>query len=108
MVDFVLMDDQNVDCAVTAIDDAGNAVPGTVLDAGSVTASAADAGMLTVTVSADGSSVNVRANGPEGTGNVVTVNGTLGGSPLTGSLTFDVTNSPPTGLGLTPGTPVHN
>lgn len=115
MPDFVLLDDQNVDCAVQIQDDAGNIVTGESLDAGSVTATAALAdgsdasATVQVTVSADQSSVNVKALGPPATGVVITPAATLNGSALTGKeLVIDVNPSPATQVALVPGTPQHN
>lgn len=109
MPDFVLLDDQNVDVAINVSDDAGNVVQGESLDAGSVTATVSDATSLEATVSADQTSVNVKALGPEVTDVTVTVDGTLNGTALTsGTLAVDVNASPAVAIGLVPGTPVHN
>ena len=109
MADFTLADNQNVDVAITLTDAAGNTVTGAVLDAGSVTATLADSTEFTVTVSADQSSVNVKAIGPLVTGDVLTVNGSFNGVALTaGTLAFDVQAGPPTTIGLVAGTPAVN
>jgi hypothetical protein len=109
MADFLLADNQNVDVAVGLVDAAGNAVTGDVLDAGSVTAVFVDGTELTATVSADQTSVNVAALGPLTTDDVLTVTGTLNGVALApGTLAFDVGTGAPTGITLTPGTPVAN
>ena len=109
MADFLLGDSQNVDVALAFTDAAGNPVTGVTLDAGSVAATFADATEFTVTVSADQSSVNVRAIGPVVTGDVLTVTGSVGGVALApGTLPFDVVAGPATSNTLTPGTPVAN
>jgi hypothetical protein len=108
MSDFILLDDQNVDVAVNVVDDAGNVVPGATFDAGSVTATLPETTNLIATVSADQTSVNVRAEGPLTTDDVLTVTGAIAGTPYTATLPFDVDVSAPAGLGLVPGTPEHN
>ena len=109
MADFLLGDNQNVDVALAFTDAAGQPVTGVTLDPGSVSATFADATEFTVTVSADQSSVNVRAIGPVVTGDVLTVAGSVGGTPLTpGTLAFDVVAGPASTITLTPGTPVAN
>jgi hypothetical protein len=105
--DFVLQDDQTNPVAIVALDDAGNAVPGVLLDAGSAAAVVSDPTVLTAVVSPDQSTVQVTAEGPEATGTTVTVNGTLNGAPVTAVLAIDVTTSPAVGIGLVPGTSVH-
>lgn len=107
MPDFVLQDDQTVPVAVAAMDDAGNVVPGVLLDAGSGTVTISDPTILTGVLSADQSSVQVTAEGPEAVGTTVTVAGTLNGAAVSAVLAVDVTTSPATGIGLVPGTPVH-
>jgi hypothetical protein len=104
MSDFVLQDDQEVVVTITGADAAGNPVAVT-FDAGSVTAVSAVPTVLEPTVSADQSSVTIAAVGPEETGVVVTVTGTVGGVSYSGSITIDVTASPLTSIGLSPGTP---
>lgn len=107
--DFVLEDDQNVDCEVQGIDDAGNIVTGVEADAGTVTAEVSDPTILEATVSADQSSVNIKALGPIATGTTVTVNGSVNGAALiAGTLAVDVVDSAVTTIGIIPGTPVHN
>jgi hypothetical protein len=109
MPDFVLLDDQNVEVAIPILDDAGNVVPGVAADAGTVTAVASDTTVLEVVVSADQSSYNAKALGPEATGVTVTVNASLNGAALAPStLAFDVNASPATTTGQVPGTPAHN
>ena len=105
MPDFILEDNQQVVSEVVVLDAIGNVVAGTDVDAGTLTAAAADPASLTVTVADDQSSVTVAAEGPEVTDNVVTLNGTVGGNPVTGSLAFDVVASAPASIGLVPGTP---
>jgi hypothetical protein len=109
-VDFVLQDNQNVDFAVQLLDGAGNIVPGVTADAGSVTATGSDGGTdVLVTVSADGSSVNARAVGPEVTGVVITVAASVAGTALTpGTQVVDVSSSPVARVGLVAGTPQIN
>jgi outer membrane usher protein FimD/PapC len=110
MPDFVLADDQNVDVALPILDRAGNATSD-VFDPGSLTATGSDAGAnVTVTVSADQTSMNVRAVGPLATGITITTNGTVNGNPLTGTFVVDVDadNANPASIGATPGTPVAN
>ena len=109
MSDFVLTDSQNVDVAISLADAAGNAVSGVSLDAGSVTATLSSGTEFSATVSADQTSVNVRALGPVGTGDVLTVTGSFNGTALTpGTLAFDAVVGPPATVLLTPGTPVAN
>jgi hypothetical protein len=109
MADFLLADNQNVDVAIVLFDKVGNTVTGTALDAGSVVAAFADSTEVTATVSADQTSVNVRAIGPLTTGDTLTVSGSFNGVALTpGTLAFDVGASAPTSISLTPGTPVDN
>jgi hypothetical protein len=108
MPDFVLQDDQNVNVAVQVGDGAGNIVPGTSLDPGSVTATVSDPEVLSATVSPDQSSVNISALGPIGTDVTVTVAGTLGGEPLSGDIAIDVTDSPAASIILVAGTPQTN
>ena len=109
MADFPITDSQNVDLTLAVADAAGNPVTGDVLDAGSVTAVFADGTEWTVTVSADQTTVNARANGALTVGDVLTVNGSLNGTALTpATMTFDVTTGVATTIGLSTGTPVAN
>src|ERR1019366_2984354 len=109
MADFPITDSQNVTLTLAITDAAGNAVTGDTLDPGSVTAAFADGTEWTVTVSADQTSVNAKANGALTIGDVMTVNGSLNGAALTpATMTFDVTTGVATTIGLTPGTPVAN
>lgn len=109
MADFPITDSQNVDLTLGLTDAAGNAVTGDTLDPGSVTATFADGTEWTVTVSADQTTVNAKANGALTVGDVLTVNGSLNGVALTaGTMTFDVTTGVATTIGLSPGTPAAN
>ena len=109
MADFPITDSQNVTLTLGLTDAAGNAVTGDVLDAGTVTASFADGTEWTVTVSADQTTVNAKANGALTVSDLLTVNGSLNGVALTpGTLAFDVTTGTATAIGLTPGTPAAN
>lgn len=104
MSDFVLQDDQEVVTAIAPGDVVGNPITAP-FDTGSVTVTSAVPTVLTVTLSADQSSYTATAVGPEETGVTVTVNGTVGGTPVTSTLTFDVTASPAATVIQTPGTP---
>ena len=107
--DTPLLDNQNVDVAITLADAAGNPVTGDALDAGSVVATLVDGTALEATVSADQTSVNVKALGPLIVDDVLTVTGTLNGVALSpGTLAFDVGSGAPTQIVLAPGTPVAN
>jgi len=109
MADFVITDSQNVDLTLAITDAAGNAITGDVLDAGTVTAAFADGTEWTVTVSADQTTVNAKANGALTVSDLLTVNGSLNGVALTpGTLAFDVTTGTATAIGLTPGVPAAN
>jgi hypothetical protein len=109
MADFPITDSQNVDLTLAITDAAGNAVTGDTLDPGSVTATFADGSEWTVTVSADQTSVNVKANGELTVDDLLTVTGSLNGVALTpGTLAFDVTTGVATAIGLNPGTPAAN
>ena len=109
MADFPITDSQNVTLTLGLTDAAGNAVTGDVLDAGSVTATFADGTEWTVTVAADQSSVNAKANGALTVGDTLTVAGSLNGVALTpGTMVFDVTTGVATTIGLTAGTPAAN
>lgn len=109
MADFQITDSQNVDLTLAVADAAGNPVTGDVLDAGSVTATFADGSEWTVTVSADQTTVNVRANGELTVDDVLTVTGSLDGVALTpATMAFDVTTGVATTIGLSAGTPVAN
>lgn len=105
MSDFVLQDDQEVITAIAPGDVVGNPVPDAVFDAGSVTVTSAVPAVLAVEVSTDQTSYTATAVGPEETGVVVTVNGTVNGNPVTSTLTYDVTASPISTVIQTPGTP---
>ena len=100
-----LVDNQNVDVALSTTDAAGNPVAST-FDAGLTTASFADGSAFTVTTT--DSSVNVKANGRLVTGDVLTVSASVSGVALTATLSFDVVAGPAANLVLTPGTPVAN
>jgi hypothetical protein len=109
MADFPITDSQNVDLTLGLTDAAGNAVTGDVLDAGTVVASFADGTEWTVTVSADQTVVNVKANGALTINDLLTVAGSLNGVALTpGTMAFDVTAGVATTIGLAAGTPVAN
>jgi uncharacterized YccA/Bax inhibitor family protein len=95
--------------AITLADAAGNPVTGDQLDAGSVTATFVDGTELSATVSADQTSVNVKALGPLTVDDVLTVTGSLNGVALSpGTLAFDVGVGSPASIVLAPGTPVEN
>ncbi len=110
MADFQLETGFQVPCGVVVLDQNGAAIAGAVLDAGSGSASTSDPTTLTATLSSDETSVDVVTVGPLGTGEVVTVAGSVGGVALTGTLVVDVIAVPQvaTSLSLTPGTPVAN
>ena len=109
MADFQLTDNQNVTLTIVLDDGAGNVVTGDTLDAGSVTATFADGSEFTVAVSADQTTVLVTANGALTQDDVLTVTGSLNGTPLTpGTLAFDVNAGTATTIGLEPGTPQTN
>ena len=109
MADFQITDSQNVTLTLAVADAAGNAVTGDTLDAGSVTAAFADGSEWTVTVSADQTTVNAKANGALTVDDVLTVNGSLAGVALTpATMAFDVTTGVATTIGLTAGSPVAN
>lgn len=109
MADFQIADNQNVTLTLAVDDAAGNPVTGDILDAGSVTATFADGSEWTVTVSADQTSVNVKANGALTIDDVLSVTGSIGGVALTpASMAFDVTTGTATTIGLSAGTPVNN
>ena len=104
MADFQIADNQNVTLTLAVDDAAGNPVTGDTLDAGSVTATFADGSEWTVTVSADQTTVDVRANGALTVDDVLTVTGSIGGVALTpGTLAFDVTTGTATTVGLSAG-----
>jgi hypothetical protein len=103
-----LLNNQNVDVAVGAVDAAGLPVSVT-FDPGSVTATFADGAAFLVTISADEKTVNVKATGPLVTGDTLTVTASVAGVALTpATLPFDVQAPPPVAVTLTPGTPVAN
>ena len=109
MSDFILNDNQNVTLSIALTDAANNVVTANQLDANSVTATFQDGSEFTVVVSADQSSVNVKANGILTKNDVLTVNGSLNSIQLTpGTLTFDEGTSTATVIGLTPGVPSNN
>lgn len=110
MPDFVLQDDQNVNCALNLIDDANNVVQGQTLDAGSATATVSDTTVLEATITPDQTVLNIKALGPEATGVTVEVTGTIAGTPVAnpGSIAVDVQASPAVSIGIVPGTPSHN
>ena|ERR1035438_3560137 len=109
MADFQIADNQNVTLTLAVDDAAGNPVTGDTLDAGSVVATFADGSEWTVTVSADQTTVNVKANGALTIDDVLTVTGSIGGVALTSAtMAFDVTTGVATTVGLSAGTPVAN
>ena len=110
MADFQLETGFQVTDTVVVLDQNGAVIAGAVLDAGTGTVSVSDPTVLTATLSADQSSVDVVTVGPLGTGEVVTIDGSVGGVALTGTQTIDVIAVPqtPTSLGLVAGTPVAN
>lgn len=115
MANFQLESGFNVPCAVQVLDQNGSVIDGAVLDASSGSVTVSDSTVLTAVLSSDETTVTVTTVGPAGTGEVVTLVGTVGGVSLTGTLTLDVvTETPPppvqtpTSLGLVPGTPVAN
>jgi hypothetical protein len=105
---FTLLDDQRVAIPVpTGIDDAGNVVPVPPEVAASVTYATQDPdGVLTLTDNGDGSAV-VQAAGGIGTGTLVATATLPDGTPVLGSIAFDVVASPVNALVITPGTPEH-
>lgn len=109
MADFAITDSQNVTLTLAITDAAGNAVTGDVLDAGSVLPTFADGTEWTVTVAADQTTVNVKANGALTVGDTLTVPGSLNGVALTpGTMVFDETTGVATTIGLAAGVPVAN
>lgn len=110
MADFQLETGFQVTCAVVVLDQNGAEIQGAVLDASTGAVSTSDATTLTATLSSDQSSVDVVTVGPLGTGEVVTLDGSVGGAALVGTFVVDVIAVPqtPTSLSLVPGTPVAN
>ena len=106
MADFILGDAQHVTLAIAPADSAGN--PTAPFDAGSVTASFPETTNLTAVVSPDQLSVLVTAEGPLVTGDVLTITGTVGGTPVSVAFPMDVTAGPPATIIVTPGTPTAN
>jgi hypothetical protein len=108
MADFILGDGENVTLTIApGPDAAGN--PTTVpFDAGSVTATFPETTNLTATVSADQTSILVKADGPLTTDDVLTITGTVNGVTVTAEFPFDVDAEAPTDVVVTPGTPVAN
>jgi hypothetical protein len=108
MADFILGDGQNVDLGIVpGPDAAGNPTAG-AFDAGSVTATLPESTNLIATVSADQTSINVKAEGPLTTDDVLTITGTVNGASVTVDFPFDVDAEAPTDITVTPGTPVAN
>jgi hypothetical protein len=110
MADFQLETGFQVTDTVVVLDQNGAAISGLALDAATGAVAVSDATVLTATLSADQATVDVKTVGPLGTGEVVTITGSVGGVALTGTQTIDVIAVPqtPTSLGLVPGTPVAN
>jgi hypothetical protein len=115
MANFQLESGFNVPVAVQVLDQNGAVIEGAVLDAGTGTVTVSDSTVLTASLSSDQSTVTVTTVGPAGTDEVVTVDGSVGGVALTGTLAIDVVSETPpppvqtpTSLGLVPGTPVAN
>ena len=109
MADFQITDSQNVDLTLAVADSAGNPVTGDVLDAGTVLPTFADGSEWTVTVSADQTTVNVKANGKLTIDDVLTIPGSLNGVALTpATMAFDVLTGTATTIGVTAGTPAAN
>ena len=110
MADVQLETGFQVTDQVVVLDQNGAAISGAVLDAGTGSVAVSDSTILTATLSADQASVVVVTVGPLGTGEAVTINGSVGGVALTGSQLIDVIAQPQvaTSLGLVAGTPVPN
>ena len=104
---FGLQDNQNSTIAISFADSAGNPVPDAI-DAASLTATSSDPTSVTVTPSADQTSVLATADGPLDAAVVVTVACTVASAPFSGTVTFDIGASAPTQLLLTPGAPAQN
>lgn len=108
MADFVLKTNQNVTLSVGAADITGTPVA-VVFDANSVVATVSDPGALVAVVSADETTVNVKALGPLTTGDTVTVSGSVAGVALTpATFIVDVEALPAVAVTLTPGVVATN
>jgi len=108
MADFILGDGQNVDLGIVPGTDAAGNPTTAPFDAGSVTATLPEATNLVATVSADQTSINVKAEGPLVVDDVLTISGTVNGVPVTADFPFDVDAEAPTTITVTPGTPNAN
>jgi len=108
MADFVLKNNENVTLTIGAVD--GLATPVAVtFDAGTVLVTVSDPGAVVATVSADETSVNIKALGPVIVGDVITVSGSVQGVALTpANFTVDVQPSAPVAITLTPGLATAN
>jgi hypothetical protein len=105
-----LADDQNVVITITGVtDDVGNLIAGAVPDTGSLTATVSDGVEATATVDPSGTFVTVTALGPiDPNAEVVTLSATYQGSPITATVSFNITTGTPSALGVSVGTPQHN
>lgn len=110
MADFQLETGFQVTDTVVVLDQNGAVITGAVLDASTGSVTVSDSTVLTATLSADQSTVDVKTVGPLGVGEVVSIAGSVGGVALTGQQVIDVIAQPQvaTSLGLVPGTPVAN
>jgi hypothetical protein len=107
-VPFGLQDNQSSDVLFVFEDEFGNPATSPTVDAGSLTVTSSDPASLTATPNADNSGITVTANGPLDAAVVVTAKFTVGGTPWSGTETFDVGASAPTQLKLTPQAPTTN
>lgn len=105
---FPLLDDQKVTIPVpSGVDDAGNTVPVPPEVAASITYALQDPdGVLALTDNGDGSA-EVTTTGTLGSGTLVGTGTMPDGTPVTGSIAFDVVASPINALVIQPGTPEH-
>jgi hypothetical protein len=102
IVVFKLQDNQAVDLAVQAVDEAGNAVP---LGDGALAWSVSDDAVLALSVSADGASAAVAATGKLGSSQVQVVDTETDGGSFAGTLDVDVVVGPAVSIDIVPGEP---
>jgi hypothetical protein len=100
IVVFKLQDNQALDLAVQAVDEAGNP---TSIDDGSVAWSVSDESVLSLSVSEGGASATVVATGKLGTCQVAAVDTASGGASFAGTLDVEVGVGP--AVSIVPGEP---
>lgn len=104
---YVLLDDQQVDLTISAIDDQGN--PTAMPADATIAWAASDTSVLAVTPDpTDPAKATIATTGKLGSSQV-SVSVTLVGAanPLTGTLDVQVQASAPTGISIQPGTPTN-